>query len=143
MNKGPIILSHIKIILMNSCFVSSLQIAFNSITFDFTAIQRCVYFLLPTPGGLDVVWHVMYVLSSAITGHTFCVYEGSALTFKMGHQLKEAPGKSLDFHPQIHAELDDVVGRSRVPSIQDKSKLPFLNATILETQRFGNITPFR
>ena len=35
-------------ILMNSCFVSSLIIDCIFITFDFTAIQRGVYFLLPT-----------------------------------------------------------------------------------------------
>ena len=38
-----------KIILMNSCFVSSLQITFICVTFDFTAIQRGLYFILPMP----------------------------------------------------------------------------------------------
>ena len=34
---------------MNSCFVSSLQITFICVTFDFTAIQRGLYFILPMP----------------------------------------------------------------------------------------------
>ena len=39
---------YIKIIIMNSCFVSRLKIDSIFITFDFTAIQSGVYFLLPT-----------------------------------------------------------------------------------------------
>ena len=38
---------HTKIIVMNSCFVSNLQIDSIFVTFDFTAIQRGVKFLLP------------------------------------------------------------------------------------------------
>ena len=43
---------------------------------------------------------------------------------------------------KIQAEIDDVIGRERLPSIWDKAKLPFLNATILETQRRASVLAF-
>lgn len=47
-----------------------------------------------------------------------------------------------DVLTKIHEEIVDVVGNERVPSMYDKSKLNYLNATIMETQRKSSIAPF-
>ena len=48
-------------------------------------------------------------------------------------------------HPEIckkaKAEIDSIVGRDRLPSIEDKDFLPFTRAVILETQRWRPLTP--
>ena len=49
-------------------------------------------------------------------------------------------------HPEvqvkIQAELDDVVGRSRLPEFSDKENLPYVNAVYKELVRWHPITPF-
>lgn len=48
-------------------------------------------------------------------------------------------------HPHImkrvQAEIDDVIGRSRLPKMTDKLDMPYTEATILEIQRCANILP--
>ncbi|XP_063236085.1 methyl farnesoate epoxidase-like [Bacillus rossius redtenbacheri] len=48
-------------------------------------------------------------------------------------------------HPEaqgrVHSELDEVVGRDRPPSLQDKSKLTYVSAFLMETQRLSNVAP--
>ncbi|PIK37130.1 putative cytochrome P450 2J6 [Apostichopus japonicus] len=48
-------------------------------------------------------------------------------------------------HPEVQErcrqELDEVVGRERYPTTSDKCNLPYLNATLLEVFRVGNIAP--
>jgi len=48
-------------------------------------------------------------------------------------------------HPDIQAkvqkELDDVIGRDRMPSHDDKGNLPYTEATLLEIQRKGSVVP--
>ena len=48
-------------------------------------------------------------------------------------------------HPEIQEnvamEIDEVVGRDRLPSIDDKGTLPYTEATILEVFRFGSVVP--
>nr|XP_054771827.1 cytochrome P450 2U1-like [Lytechinus pictus] len=46
-----------------------------------------------------------------------------------------------DVQEKIHKELDDVVGRNRLPRLTDKPNLPYTEATLLEIQRFASITP--
>ena len=46
-----------------------------------------------------------------------------------------------DVQEKIHKELDDVVGRNRLPSLTDRPNLPYTEATLLEIQRFATITP--
>ncbi|XP_054772586.2 cytochrome P450 2U1-like [Lytechinus pictus] len=42
---------------------------------------------------------------------------------------------------KVHKELDDVVGRNRLPRLIDRPNLPYTEATLLEIQRFASITP--
>ncbi|XP_031551984.1 steroid 17-alpha-hydroxylase/17,20 lyase-like [Actinia tenebrosa] len=42
-----------------------------------------------------------------------------------------------DIQAKVHAELDDVVGRDVMPKWEDKSRLPYLEATIAETLRMS------
>ncbi|XP_041483984.1 cytochrome P450 2U1-like [Lytechinus variegatus] len=46
-----------------------------------------------------------------------------------------------DVQEKIHKELDDVVGRNRLPRLTDRPNLPYTEATLLEIQRFASITP--
>jgi len=50
----------------------------------------------------------------------------------------------LAMHPEVqkkvHEELDRVVGPKRLPTIEDQTKLPYLNATIMEIMRFRFIS---
>lgn len=48
-------------------------------------------------------------------------------------------------HPEIQKklqkELDEKIGRNRLPTLDDRGKLPYLEAFIFETQRISNIVP--
>ncbi|XP_072042928.1 cytochrome P450 2U1-like [Amphiura filiformis] len=46
-----------------------------------------------------------------------------------------------DVQEKVQSELDDVVGRSRLPSLKDRLSLPYVEATVLEIQRIASITP--
>ncbi|KAK7888835.1 hypothetical protein WMY93_024395 [Mugilogobius chulae] len=46
-----------------------------------------------------------------------------------------------DIQKKVQAEIDAVVGSSRVPSMQDRDNLHYTNAVIHEVQRMGNIVP--
>ncbi|GFO14271.1 cytochrome p450 ii f2-like protein ii [Plakobranchus ocellatus] len=43
---------------------------------------------------------------------------------------------------KIHEELDREIGRERAPTLEDKAKLPYLEAVIKETQRLASVVPF-
>jgi len=42
---------------------------------------------------------------------------------------------------KVQAEIDEVVGRHRAPSMTDKGRLPFTEATIMEVQRLTVVVP--
>lgn len=42
---------------------------------------------------------------------------------------------------RIHQELDDVIGRGRLPELADKPNLPYLEATIHEVLRYSSLVP--
>lgn len=41
----------------------------------------------------------------------------------------------------MQAELDEVVGRTRAPSLADRQHLPYTNAVLHEIQRFISVLP--
>ena len=45
------------------------------------------------------------------------------------------------YQRDIQAQLDEVVGRHRMPCLDDRVSLPLVQATIMETLRLGNIVP--
>ena len=51
----------------------------------------------------------------------------------------------LVHHPEcqgdIQSQLDNVVGRNRMPGLDDRPKLPLIMATIMESLRLGNVAP--
>ncbi|XP_060082620.1 cytochrome P450 2C28-like [Ylistrum balloti] len=46
-----------------------------------------------------------------------------------------------DIQDRLRQEIDQVIGRSRVPSISDKENMPFFEAFIVEVLRHANIVP--
>ncbi|XP_024145864.1 cytochrome P450 2U1 [Oryzias melastigma] len=46
-----------------------------------------------------------------------------------------------DVQDKAQAEIDEVVGKHRVPSMTDKGSLPFTEATIMEVQRLHSVVP--
>lgn len=46
-----------------------------------------------------------------------------------------------EIQAKCHREIDSVLGDAQLPSLKDKSKLAYIEALILETQRFYNVVP--
>ena len=53
---------------------------------------------------------------------------------------------TLALHPEAQkkaqAEIDAVIGPDRLPDIEDRSSLPYVNAVIKELMRWHLVTPF-
>jgi cytochrome P450 len=48
-------------------------------------------------------------------------------------------------HPELQAkaqaEIDNVVGSGRLPTLADRAQLPFVEAVVLEVYRYGEVLP--
>lgn len=42
---------------------------------------------------------------------------------------------------KLHSEIDEVIGKYRAPSLEDRLKMPYMEATIMETLRLANVAP--
>ena len=50
--------------------------------------------------------------------------------------------RNPDVMKRCQAEIDDVIGRKRAPSMRDKISTPYVEATLMEIQRMGDLVPF-
>ncbi len=63
-------------------------------------------------------------------------------SFHLGNVKAEvAGGKKRQFYAVPQAEIEREVGRSRMPSLADRDRLPYTAAVLLEILRCGNIVP--
>jgi len=46
-----------------------------------------------------------------------------------------------DVQRKVQQEIDDVIGKERLPSMEDRSRMPYTEATILEVNRVGTVVP--
>jgi len=46
-----------------------------------------------------------------------------------------------DIQEKVAKEIDEVIGRERFPSLDDRSSLPYTQAAMLETMRYGTVAP--
>lgn len=41
----------------------------------------------------------------------------------------------------VHAELDNIIGRTRLPRLSDRTQLPYIEAVLCEIQRYASVAP--
>jgi cytochrome P450 len=46
-----------------------------------------------------------------------------------------------DVQKRAQAEIDSIVGRSRLPTVEDRDRMPFVNGVVLESLRWNPVIP--
>ena len=78
----------------------------------------------------------------------FCFHEDFALTtlcWKQSHSLLMTFFLMMMLHPEAQekaqAQIDAIVGKNRLPTMDDRPSLPFVDAIFWETLRYRPIVP--
>ena len=46
-----------------------------------------------------------------------------------------------DIQEKVAKEIDEVIGQDRLPTLDDRGSLPYTQAAMLETMRYGTVAP--